>query len=77
MNEGKGGTGGSKKWRGGSWHIEGSMRFVTGGGGAIWSHMTDRQPTVTSETRSAGSSYPIMSGMLAVTRLRAISAVCR
>lgn len=44
--------------------------MVTGGGGAICSHMTDRQPTVTSETRSAGRSYPIMSGMLAVTRLR-------
>lgn len=36
---------------------------------AICSHMTDRQPTVTSETRSAGLSYPIMSGMLTVTGL--------
>lgn len=36
---------------------------------AICSHMTDRQPTVTSETRSAGLSYPIMSGMPTVTGL--------
>lgn len=62
---------------GGQLALEGSMVVVTGGGGAICSHMTDKQPTVTSETRSAGRSYPIMSGMLAVTRAQAISAVCR
>lgn len=32
--------------------------------------MTDRKPTVTSVTRRAAGSYPIMSRMLAVTQLR-------
>lgn len=51
------------------WHFR-AVWGLRRGGGTICSHMTDRQPTVTSVTRSAGGSYPIMSGMLAVTRLR-------
>lgn len=52
-----------------SWHLmaERGCNTVVGG---ISGHVIDRQPTVTSETRSAGCSYPIMSGMLAVTWLR-------
>lgn len=57
---------------GGGWHLalEGSIGVVRRGGGAICSHTTNRQPTITSVTRSTDGSYPIMSGMLAVTRLR-------
>lgn len=54
----------------GGFALEGNMRFQEEEEevvGASDSHVTHRQPTVTSVTRSPGGPYPIMSGMLAVT----------
>lgn len=57
------------QWGGRRWHLMAGQGCNTVVGG-ICGHVNDGQPTVTSETRSAGCSYPIMSGMLAVTWLR-------
>lgn len=40
--------------------LEGSRELHSKLVGGICSHMTDEQPPVTSETRSANRSYPIM-----------------